>query len=326
MKKYFIYIAGIFAFTLIHQSCTTTVEQAVSTGKNAEVLIYMDTKLWQSELGDSLSKIFMQPAEGLNQPEPLFRLLHLESLDDLFKKHRNILRIVVSDTVKKPILQYSDNVFSKPQTYVEAYASSSEEMIALIHKAQSSLFEKFRQTDYARIQRAFKMQESIPIQNKIKNTFNVSMVIPKSFYVAKEAPDFMWLRLETNRYSQGLMIYKTEFSDSSMLQPQNLISWKNRMTELHIPGEVEGSYMRTDTLITPIINTVQWRNKKVIEIRGLWITIGDYMGGPFVTLFMTDPDLKHLYGFDAYVYYPSRDKRDLLLQLESILHSVRFDK
>lgn len=325
MNKLLSYLTGIITVLLIFHACTTTVEQPVSTGKNAEILICMDKKLWQSPLGDSLGSIFTQPAEGLNQPEPMFRLLYLESLDDLFKKHRNIMRIIVSDTVRKPTIQYSDDIFAKPQTYVEAFASSSGEMIELIRKAQSSLFEKFRMTDYARIQRAFKMQESVPIQNKIKNSFNVSMVIPKSFYLAKEAPDFMWLRLETNRYSQGLMIYRTEFSDSTMLQPENLINWKNRITELHIPGEVDGSYMRTDTLTSPIFNKVKWSNNKVIEIRGLWITMGDYMGGPYVTLFMTDPNLKYLYGFDAYVYYPSRDKRDLLLQLEGILHSVRFE-
>jgi hypothetical protein len=320
MLKYF----GFIVVVTFIASCTTPAEQAVSSGKNAEILVYTDKKLWESDLGDSIRLLFTQPMEGLNQPEAMFRLLQLESLDDLFKKHRNILRIVVNDTVKKPALLYSENVFAKPQTYVEAFASTKIEMIDLLKKGQYILFEKFRQTDYARIQRAYKMQESIPLQNKIKKMFGVSMIIPKSFFLAKEAPDFMWLRIETNKYSQGLMIYKTAFTDSTMLTPENLISWKNKVTELHIPGEVDGSYMRTDTLTYPIVNNVKWNNTKVIEIRGLWITMGDYMGGPYVTLFMTDPGLKYLYGFDAYVYYPSRDKRDLILQLEGILHSVKF--
>jgi hypothetical protein len=308
----------------IFLSCTTTVEQAVSTGRNAEILIYMNKRSWESSLGDSIRAIFMQPMEGLNQPEAMFRLMHMEALDDLFKKHRNILHIVVNDTVKDPVLQYSDNVFARPQTYVEAFASDNESLIAMLRKAEKTLFDKFRQTDYARIQRAYKMQESVLLQNKIKNAFGVSMVIPKSFYLAKETPDFMWLRLETNRYSQGLMIYRTAFADSAMLKPESLIAWKNRVTELHIPGEVDGSYMRTDTLTSPIFNTVKLKGQDVTEIRGLWITMGDFMGGPYVVLFMTDPDQKYLYGFEGFVFYPSRDKRDLILQLEGIIHSVKF--
>jgi hypothetical protein len=324
MKTSFGKILTGFCLLFIIASCTTTVEQAVSTGKNAEILVYMDKKLWQSAMGDSIRQLFTQPMEGLNQPEAMFTLLYMESLDDLFKKHRNIIHIVVNDSVKSPKIQYAENVFAKPQTYIEAFASSTDEMTELLLKTMDVLIEKFRQTDYARIQRAFKMQESILIQNKVKNQFSVSMVIPKSFYVAKEANDFMWLRLETNRFSQGLMIYRTGFTDSTMLDPNKLIAWKNSVTELHIPGEVEGSYMRTDTLTYPITGKVKWNNQRVVEIRGLWITMGDYMGGPYVTLFMVDPELKYLYAFDAYVYYPSRDKRDLLLQLEGIIHSVRF--
>jgi hypothetical protein len=321
IKAIIILITGIMV-----ASCTTTVEQAVSTGKNAEILIYMDKKLWQSDLGDSLQSIFMQPQQGLNQIEPMFTMLHMAELDDLFKKHRNILSIEINDTIKEPVLQYSEHVFAKPQTYVEAKASSKEQMVTLLRSAENILFEKFRQTDYARIQRAYKMQESVVIQNKVKNMFGVSMVIPKSFYIAKESPDFMWLRLETNKYSQGLLVYRKEFVDSTAMQPQSLIAWKNSITQEHIPGEVEGSYMRTDTATSPIVNYVKWNNTKVLETRGLWLTIGDFMGGPYVTLFMTDPDLKYIYAFDAYVYYPSRDKRDLVLQLEGIIHSVRFIK
>ncbi len=320
MHHYF-YIIAFIAFL---SSCTTTVEQPVSTGRNAEILILTDKKTWNSPLGDSVRAIFMQYMEGMNQPEHKFKLLHIEKLDDLFIKHRNILRIVISDTVEKPLLRYSENMYAKPQTYVEALASGINEMTVMLRKAEKILFEKFRQTDYARIQQAYKMQKSVFLQNKVKDKFSVSMVIPKSFYLAKEAEDFLWLRLETNLYSQGLMIYRMKFTDSSMLNPENLIRWKNTITQKHIPGEAEGSYMRTDTLTYPIVSTVKCNDVPVIEIRGLWLVMGDFMGGPYVTLFMTDPQLKFLYAFDCYVYYPNRDKRDLLLQLEGIIHSVRF--
>ena len=153
------FVPYLFLFSAIFSSCTTTVEQPVSTGRNAEILIYTDKKIWNSPLGDSIRAIFMETIEGLNQPEPMFRLLHLQELDDLFIKHRNILRIVVSDTVKEATLAYSDNLFAKPQTYIEAFAPDYDEMANILRRGKKILFEKFRQTDYARILHAFKMQQ-----------------------------------------------------------------------------------------------------------------------------------------------------------------------
>ncbi len=316
----------IGALLLIVCSCTTTVEKAVSTGKNSEILVYIDTKLWESPVGDSIRAIFMKAQDGLNQPEPMFTLLPLNELDDLFKKHRNILRVIISDTVKEARLQYSDNVFAKPQSYVEAMASDPDHLIELLKKGEHALINKFRHTDFLRIQRAYKMQESITIQNQIRSDFGLSMIVPKSFYVAKSSPGFLWLRLETNRYSQGLMIYRQEYNGDQMPDPQFLLDWKNNITQLNIPGEVEGSYMITDTLTHPIISTTSMNFGDATEIRGLWIIMGDFMGGPYVSVFFTDPDKKFLYGLDGYVYYPSRDKRDLLLQLEAIIHSAEFAK
>ena len=317
-------LAGAILF--IATSCTTSVEQSVSTGKNSEILVYIDNKLWNSPVGDSIKSVFMQVQSGLNQPEPMFTLLQLDQLDDLFKKHRNILRVIVNDTVKEPRLQYSDNVFAKPQSYVEIMASDAKQLIQLLKKGEETLIDKFKHTDFLRIQRAYKMQASIPLQNQIINDFGLSMVIPKSFYLAKSSPGFAWLRLETNRYSQGLMIYRQDYTGEEMLETQFLLNWKNLTTTYYIPGEMEGSYMIIDTLAPPAISKTSMNFGDAIEIRGLWITMGDFMGGPYVSVFFTDPDKKYLYGVDGYVFYPSRDKRDLLLQLEAIIHSVEFAK
>lgn len=306
-------------------SCTTTESTTpVSTGRNAEILITTTKSIWESETGDSIRMIFSQPMEGLNQIEPMFRFLYLEELNDLFKKHRNILSIVIDANIEEAVLQYSDNVFASPQTYVEAIAPNTNELIKLLNKGQKSLFEKFRKTDFARIQTAYSRQTNPATQNKIQNQLGVKLSIPSSFFIAKQTPDFAWLRLETSKYSQALMIYRREFIDSTMLQPEFLRAWKNTITRLHIPGQMEGSYMMTDTLTQPSFRWINHNAGKAIEMRGLWITMGDFMGGPFVTIFMTDPAQQYLYAFDSYVYYPSQDKRDLVLQLEAIMHSASF--
>lgn len=319
---FFLFVSSLLYF----YSCTTRESgPPVSTGRNAEVLIYSKKSIWEGATGDSIREIFFQPQQGLNQVEPMFRLLHLEELDKLFKRHRNILNIVISDTIKEATLEYTENLYARPQTFVRASAPNSDELIKLLLRGQNTLFDKFRKTDFARIQAAYSQQLNPVVQNKIKNQFGLNLKIPASFFVAKQEKDFMWLRLETPKYSQGLMIYRKKFQDSATFNADFLTSWKNKITKIHIPGQIDGSYMMTDTLTQATHRWINHNVGRVLEVRGLWITMNDFMGGPFLTLFMVDPKQEYVYALDSYVYYPSQDKRDLVLQLEAIMHSAVFE-
>jgi hypothetical protein len=319
------YLIVLSFFACIISSCTTTHEgKPISTGRNAEILVLTTNNIWNTDVGDTIKSVFMQPQIGLNQPEPMFRLFQVDKLDDLLKKYRNILHVIIHDSVLKPAVQYSPNPFASPQTYVEIRASSKQDFFETLHKTKETLFEKFRETDYKRIQRAFAMQDNKVLQNQIKNKFGISIILPQSFWMAKEYIDFAWLRLETNRYSQALLMYEQEFVDSSSLHLDYLIELRNTVTRIHIPGSIDGSYMTTDTIIQPIIKFVPYNNTKIIEIRGLWRTIGDFMGGPFVSYVFINPEKNKMIVLEGYVYYPNNEKRDLLLQLEAIIHSLKF--
>lgn len=320
MKIFNVLVLAVMLIT----SCTYRSEIPVSTGKTSEILIYVPDHFWNTSLADTIKHIFLQAQQGLNQPEPMFTLLQMNSLSDLFKRHRNILEIIIADTVKEARLGFALNVHAKPQTYFKAYARDIEQMCNLLRQHEQTLIEKFRKTNILRIQRAFAMHPNRVLQRKIQQKFGLSLTIPESFYLAKEDDDFMWLRLETAKYSQGIIIYRTVYPDLEQMTYEWLINWKNFITQKYIPAEVEGSYMRTDTTLLPYMTAIQLNNIEAIELRGLWMAMHDFMGGPFVAVFFTDPDKQYVYALDAYVYHPNREKRDLLLQLEAILHSVDF--
>ena len=52
---------------------------------------------------------------------------------------------------------------------------------------------------------------------------------------------------------------------------------------------------------------------------GLWETVGDIMGGPFVSYTVLDEKHNRVITLDAFLYAPADKKRDLLRQIESIL-------
>ena len=104
----------------------------------------------------------------------------------------------------------------------------------------------------------------------------------------------------------------------------------------HVPAAAEGSYMglerRRDKegyYLAPIYRKqVAFHDSPYcIENRGNWRAFGDFMGGPFVSYALLSPDQKKVIILTGYVYCPRNkpwSKRDLLMQVESICHSIDF--
>ena len=63
-----------------------------------------------------------------------------------------------------------------------------------------------------------------------------------------------------------------------------------------------------------------------MEARGLWGLFGhpgDLMGGPFVSYTLLDTVYNRVVTLDGFLYAPSDPKRDLLRQVEAVLHSMQ---
>ena len=61
-----------------------------------------------------------------------------------------------------------------------------------------------------------------------------------------------------------------------------------------------------------------------VETRGMWNVVGDFMGGPFVSYSIVDPTSSKIVTAEGWIFYPNKEKRDLLRQQESILYSLKF--
>ena len=150
------------------------------------------------------------------------------------------------------------------------------------------------------------------------------MAFPSGFYVAKKAPEFMWVRKETQHNSQGMIIYSYDFVDTMSFDRSRILSFRNSMTQEYIPGPTEGSYMVVAEEYSPIISKrTEFDKKFAIETRGLWRLEGDFMGGPFVNYTFVDEKTNKVITIDSYVYAPNAPKRDLMIQMEAIAHSFR---
>ena len=83
--------------------------------------------------------------------------------------------------------------------------------------------------------------------------------------------------------------------------------------------------MKINDLDLPLITTAITVDKKyTLEARGIWEMENDYMGGPFITYLVHDPNKNELIFLDGFLYAPGQDKRDHIMALEHIFKSLRF--
>ena len=66
-----------------------------SVGENAEIVFVSEDALWKNLIEPGAKDIFCKSIEGINQPEPLFRISHLNynEFSSIFKRHTNIILI-----------------------------------------------------------------------------------------------------------------------------------------------------------------------------------------------------------------------------------------
>ena len=63
-----------------------------------------------------------------------------------------------------------------------------------------------------------------------------------------------------------------------------------------------------------------------IELRGKWRVENDFMAGPFTSYTFCNLQKNKLITIEGYVYYPNKEKRNFMRQLQAICRSVSFDK
>ncbi len=324
MKRLFLILLTGVLVTLV-TSCFKKEKNGLppSTGGVADVLIIIPNPQWETLVGSTIKEVLSSSQEGLNQAEPTFDLAQIQSneFSGLFLKYRKIVRVYVSDTVKTSQIVYHNDLYSTPQIIIELHAKTEAEAVQMLKSKGPSLMEKLRLAERTRIIKAFSSKSNADLTKKVADKFGFKLVFPSSFYEAKSAANFGWYRLETPKYSQGILIYTRPFADSSQLNPSQIIAYRNTITRQYIPGQLKDSYMTTDTVIKPVSYIKPFAGTKAIETRGLWKTEGDYMGGPFLCYTIHDKTNNRIITLEGYVYYPSKDKRDLLMQLEAIMHS-----
>ena len=300
-----------------------------STGRTSEILVVtQNDEQWDGIIGDSIKHYFLDYQYGLPQPESQNELMHIKTpgFSDLFRKHKCILEVEIDPSVEQAKAVTTVDQWAAPQRYVKITAPNAYAWVDLFETQKEIYHKWFNSVEHDRILSVLRPTVDNAIVEAISNKFGFTLTVPQGFYIAKNEPDFMWIRKELDRSSACIVIYELPYQDTMQFSRESLIAMRNMMVGKYIPGPSEGSYMGTETeFVPPLVTYVpDFPAGYAVEMRGMWKVENDFMGGPFVAYTFADKRTGNLVTVEGYYYEPNQKKRNMMLQLESIAYSLEF--
>ncbi len=323
-------LALIFLFVILLASCdfedTGNSKKSV-TGRAGELVIVISKDAWAASPGESIRKTLGQPQVALLQEEPLFDLIDVphNAFTNIFKTARNIVNTRINSSVEKSGVFIKDDVWAHPQATISIHAKNAAEFEKLVSENSDKIIGYFLKAEKKRLERNYKKYFDLPIYNTLSENQNLTMYAPPGYQIVLEKDDFVWIRKDTPEITMGVFVYSFKYESDSTFTPDYLVNKRNEFLKDNVPGPRDGSYMTTEMRIEPVFNILEHNNNYAAESRGLWRTEGDFMGGAYISLAELDATRQRVVVADGFVYAPSKEKRNLLRQVEAIVYSMRFN-
>lgn len=296
-----------------------------STGATYEILVVSDLDYWDGSVGNTVKEFFYQPDTTLFMTEPLYKLtsINKKQFDEnkLYKFFKNILILEIDENLTNKV-ETIDTVWAKPQRIFKIQANNAKSFDSLFNKYNNYILQKYIELEREKLQVYYSTAKNKSVMRKIGEKFGYTLIMPNAFYIAKNLDGFMWLRSETTESSINLLIYTEDYTSENQLNPDYIKLKRNLITEDNIPCSIDGSYaMIVDDF--PISNKViDFKGMYAIESRGAWECEKDFMGGTYLNYTIVDELHNRILTLDGFVYFPSKEKRVLMMQLESIIWSL----
>ena len=297
------------------------------TGKAGEMVVVISKDNWEGTPGQTIREIMAQPQVGLPQEEPLFTLVDVphEAFKEIFRTTRNIIQTRISPNVEKSGVTMKDDIWAFPQATVQISAKNPEEFVTLFNQNKEKILSYFLAAERERYTMNYNRVFEKAVYNTLDQDFGIKMNVPPGFRIVKKEKDFMWIQYDTPDIFQGIVIYTFPFRSDSAFTVNYQLPIRDSLLKKFVEGPTAGSYMGTERRIDQIFNVTKHEGNYAAEMRGLWRLHNDFMGGPYVSLSVLDMANQRVINAYGFVYAPSKEKRNLLRQVEAMIYSMKLN-
>ncbi len=332
MKNISLFLLMSISMILLTTCVSKEKETAIpgSVGKISEMIVVANKPVWEGVLGDTVKEYFGRPYPWLNQMEPLFDIVTVEhnDLNKTLRKHRNILLFVVDKNIQIPKVTKENDKWSSPQTVIEVVANTVDGLIEIFVERKEEINRLFCESEIVRLKKIWVEQRDIKQSEEIESFLNINVVVPKGYWIAGKKGRTVWVRKQLKHLDQetGFTITEIPYTDTNQFNLQEILSLRDSILKINVPVQTAEAYMGTEYEFMPESQIMELDKKFAVETRGFWKSINSFMGGgPFINYMIHDSKQDRLIMFDAYVFRPNEEKRDLIRQMESLAHTISFE-
>jgi len=299
------------------------------SGSSNEVLVVMDKQEWNGPIGDTVKNWFKQEQLGLPQPEPVFDVLNLPTafFEKNVKAYRNILYVKISKDVGEATIRFQESPWARTQKYFEIAAPDNAAFLQIFNANKQKMMDVFLKAEQDRLVAVNKKKPEAKIASFFKDKYHLLCYFPSGYIINKDLNDFAWISRETRVDSRGVIFMQKKYENINQFEFNNIVKEINTVLKENIPGPLPASYMALDT-VTPIVSKVYNYDEThyAVEMRGLWMVVNDFMGGPFVLNVVLDEKNQRVIYMMGYVYAPEDHKRNIMRQVEAVVFSMGFEE
>lgn len=290
------------------------------------ISVIIDDQLWNGEVGDTIRNKFASPVYGLPQEEPNFSLNQypVKLLEGFMNNSRNI--IVIKKTAKSEF-KIVDNEFSTPQIVVHVSGKTVKELLDTIQANDSLIISKIKKSELAIYQKTI-LEDSVNYSKKLIEKFNIKIPIPLKYKMVMYGKRFVWFKKEITSGNVSLVFYQIPLSaiDTKKNIINQIVQIRDSVGSRYIHGAVPHTKMITERAFAPYLTETKFAEKQAFETRGNWELLHESMSGPYLNYAILDKKNRRILIIEGFCYAPSKKKRDLMFELESIIKSVQFLK
>jgi hypothetical protein len=296
--------------------------QRASSGKINSISVVIDDKLWNGVIGDSIRNKFAAPVEGLPKEEPLFDINQypIQLMEGFMTKSRTIIVVKKSD---ENSFEIRKNEYAKPQYVFHISGQSVTAILEILEKNSGKIIQIIKKGEIAENQRI--LNDSILNPIIIQKQFQIALKIPSSYSFIIKKNGFVWIKREFASGSNSLLITQLPLSalKSKANIESDILKIQDSIGTLYIKGSEPNATMYVDKSYPIYFSKTKIDNKLTYETKGTWRLKDGFMFGPYVNYVIVDSAKSRIILLEGFCYFPSREKRDFMHELESIIEGVK---
>jgi hypothetical protein len=321
MNKYFFLFLAIIS--LLFFSCKKQEDNLPrkATGNINTISVIIDNQLWNGEIGESIRNKFASPVIGLPQEEPQFTINQypVKLMEGFMTDSRTI---IVVKKENKTNFEIKKNQYAAPQNVFHISGKTNGDILKIIEKNAPKIIQIIKETEIAENQRI--INQSLLNTKPITTIFKIDLKVPTGYLYALQKTNFIWLKKEIISGNNSILIYQVPISSikNSSNIITNIIKTRDSIGNLYIRGTELDTQMITEEGYSPYLFKLKLNGKETYETKGTWELKNDFMSGPFVNYAILDKEHNRVLVLEGFCYSPSKEERDLMHELESIIKSV----